>query len=411
MVRPERLKQILSSLRTAIGDSSGSAEGNTIPASIESALAELLLEIESAEVGDNFTRHAGLVLKTFEEIGLPNAQPDSTGQILQGIGRTYERLGDTANAYDAYSRALEFATQANDVSLAAGCRRRMGRIMTNTADFDTAERHLTASRLEYEKLNDKLGKAQVICDIGSLYFQRGEIDRAESAYLEALTVAEESGSKRTIINLHNNLGILSNVRGVTDKAIEQYEQSRKLAEELGDDTLLAQVRHNLGMAYADKREWAAANEHYEQTLEIARQKGLGPLVAITYLNKAQLYVELSDLTQAAESCGKALCVFRQSGDKLGEAEAYRILGDVFARRGNEVTAMRMLDFSLEITMRANSPLEIGESHRAKGAVAERLGRKDEAIESYKQALTYFERCSAERDCEDMRRRLEQMTHA
>ena len=397
MLRPDRLKRVLNALRMTIQESFRSQDESAASAAIDVTLTELLLEIESAEDGDNFTQHAALVLQTFEEIGLPDAQPDVMGQITQGIGKTYERLGDTSNAYDAYTRALEFATSAHDDGLAAGCRRRMGRVMTKTADLETAEQHLLEGRDLYERVGDKLGAAQTLCDIGSLHYQRGQIAEADGRYTEALAIAEELDATSLIINLRNNLGVLANIRGDIDGAIGHYEQCVTLAEAAGNEPLLAQAYHNLGMAHADKQDWAGANEMYEQALELARKKGLGQLIGTTYLNKAELYLALSDVSQAAATCGKALSVFKTSGDKLSEAEAYRVLGDIFARRGSSSSALKMLDQSIEMTKLANAPLEIAEAYRAKGLVCERLGQNDTAAEAFGEAITHFDTCDATQD--------------
>ena len=116
-----------------------------------------------------------------------------------------------------------------------------------------------------------------------------------------------------------------------------------------------------------------------------------------HLNKAELYLELGDVEMSAVSCGRALTIFKAAKNVLAEAETYRMLGRIFARRGDQITAMGLFDHSLEMAKAADAPLEIAETYRAMGLAHERLGHADRAVEALEQALTYFQRVQARGD--------------
>lgn len=407
MLQPDRIQFALKALRTSVQNSALN-DPELRAALAGTTVEELLSEVASALESESFPKHAALALRVFEEIGLPKDQPQLMGAIIQGIGKAHERLGNSSEAYDAYQRALNLAESAKDESLAAGCLRRMGRVMTRMAQWQTATELLDKSENIYKTLDDRLGHAETLCDIGSLNYQKGNLPEAEAAYRDALKAAEEVDDITLVINLENNLGVLANIRGDLDSAIEHYKTSASMAEKIRNESLLAQAHHNLGMAYADRGDWPNAGTSYEKALELAHRNGIANVIGTVHLNRGEMYLELGDTTSASVACGRALSMFRTTRDRLGEAEVYRVLGDVFVRRGNEVTAMKMFDQCLEMTKLANAPLETAETYRAMGRAHERLGHPSQAIEAYQEASSLFRKIKAQGDADAVEKALERL---
>ena len=180
MLQPDRLHQALRALRASV-QKTATDDPELRAALAGTTVEELLSEVASALESESFPKHAALALRVFEEIGLPKDQPELMGLIIQGIGKAYERLGNSNEAYDAYQRALKLAEQAGDRSLAAGCLRRMGRVMMRMAQWDDATELLDKSEDIYKAINDRLGHAETLCDIGSVHYQRGNLPEAERA--------------------------------------------------------------------------------------------------------------------------------------------------------------------------------------------------------------------------------------
>ena len=394
MLQPARLHSALEALRAAAEASRKEHDPKLRAALIEARVEELLAEVASAVESENLPHYASMVLRVFEEIGLPKEQKALMGQAVLGLGKTYERLGDNANAYDAYTRALSLAREMNDDALIAGCLRRMGRVMMRMTRWEEASAHFRESYEIYQRIDDRRGSAETLCDIGSLHYHQGDLAQAEARYNEALEMAEELNHTSLIINLTNNMGIIANVRGDLESAIAHYQRCIPLAEQAQREPMVAQAYHNLGMAYADRGEWRTAGDYYERALHLARKHSIVTILGTLHLNKAEMYLEFCDIDMAAVSCGRALNIFRSSQNRLGEAEAYRVLGSIFALRHDEITSAEMFNQSLTITKEAGAPLEIAETYRAMGLGYERLGHTDEAIKALEEARKYFDQVQA-----------------
>ncbi len=397
MLHAARLQHVLDALRTAAETASGQPDPTIRSAMISAGVEKLLAEIAGAENDSSLPERAAEVLGIFEKIGLPQDQSALMGQVILGIGKTYEQMGNNPQAYESYKQALNLAHSASDTELEAGCLRRMGRVLIRLARWSEAEENFNRSLSTYDRAQDKRGRAEVLLDLGTLHYQQGDLDSAERLYNEALEIAEESKHVSIAINARNNLGIVANIRGDIESAIAHYQSCVPLAEQNGMESHLARAYHNLGMAHADKKNWADAGDCYERALTIARKNSMGELVGTLHLNRSQMYLELGDIDMAAVSCGRALNLFTNSHDRLSEAEAYRVLGGIFARRNDEITSTEMFKQSLEIAQEAPAPLEIAETHRAMGIALERLGKRERAEEALTKSLDYFEQAHAQKD--------------
>ncbi len=397
MLHAARLQHVLDALRTAAEKASGQSDPTIRSAVISAGVEKLLAEIAGAENDYSLPERAAEVLGIFEKIGLPQDQSALMGQVILGIGKTYEQMGNNPQAYESYKQALNLAHSASDTELEAGCLRRMGRVLIRLTRWSEAEENFNRSLSIYDRAHDKRGRAEVLLDLGTLHYQQGDLDSAERLLSEALEIAEESKHVSIAINARNNLGIVANIRGDIESAIAHYQSCVPLAEQNGMDSHLARAFHNLGMAHADKKNWADAGDCYERALTIARKNSMGELVGTLHLNRSQMYLELNDIDMAAVSCGRALSLFTSSHDRLSEAEAYRVLGGIFARRNDEITSTEMFKRSLEIAQEAPAPLEIGETYHAWGLALERLGRQKQAVDALEKSADYFRRSHAEND--------------
>ena len=403
----EGFRQVLAALGSVARATAAETDPKLRAAIVTAKVHQLMAEVGCETETEELPRSASRVLTLFEDIGMPR-EHSRMGHIIMGIGKTYERLGNNADAYNTYERALRYAERSEDAALEAGCLRRMGRVKMRMSQWDAALEHLTKSAGIYDETGDSKGSAETLCDLASLHFNQGDLDAAETDYGRSLELAEGLEHHVLKINVKNNLGVIANVRGDIDGAISHYQGCVPLAAQAGDKVLLAQAYHNLGMAYADRKDWNAAADAYDKALQLAKEESIASILGTVYLNKSQMYLALSDPDMAAVCCGKALTIFKKAEDPLGEAEVYRTLADVFIRRKDEITATEMYLQSLHLTEGAGVPLEIGETYLAMAQGMEKLGHKDKAVDALQKAVDKFAEAKAEGDRQAALKELERL---
>ena len=373
------------------------------------SLSELQKDVEVERLlGDAFAeplstedklRYAGQVLAIFRDLGLVGRDEPGELHILLALGRTFERLLHLEKAYETYQEAYALAERLDDGEARANLLCRMGRVLSRWSRWDEAMGHLDRSLEAYRALGSEGGQARVLLNRGIVYHERGSYDEATRTYEEALELAKRVGEKDVVANATNNLAVLATIRGDLDGAVERYERSLEMFEEAGNTRGLARTHQNLGMVHADRQDWKAAMTSYDQGLNTAEKNQQLDVVANIHLARAELLLELEDTSLVALCCAHALDICRQTGDRLGEADAYRLLGRLFTLRKQWNTAACLFRDSLRLNEEFANPLDIAETHRDIGRMHAARGQTTDARTSYEAALAGFRKLGANKDAE------------
>jgi len=115
--------------------------------------------------------------------------------------------------------------------------------------------------------------------------------------------------------LTNDLGFVYRNKGEWDKAIEYYQRSLEIKEKVGDEHGMSTTFNNLGSVYQDKGEWDKAIEYYQRSLEIGRKLGDIHGVANSCYNIGMLYCEQGKHNAAIPLFEESLTILRKVGDE------------------------------------------------------------------------------------------------
>lgn len=138
-----------------------------------------------------------------------------------------------------------------------------------------------------EKTRDN---ALVYINLGVAADERGLRGEAIMAYNNALRIAPYSAE------VYNNLGIIYYEEGELDKAIENYQKARTLTSNYD---YLATIHENLGNAYFKKELLDMAIEEYRQTIQIGgRNANLYNKLGIVYEEKGLIEEAIANFKEA-----------------------------------------------------------------------------------------------------------------
>ena len=339
------------------------------------------------------------VLEALRRVGQLGRGDAAELDILVSVGKTYLKFSHLGRALETFESAMEIAESLADTSKRALLLRSIGLVYKASRRWDDALDYLQRSELMYRELDDDAGLASVILNRGSVNAERSRYPEAEAAYNEALELARSSGNARTAVSALNNLAIVQTIQGKLDDAISQYQECVVLYEGLDESAGVARSYANMGMTYADKREWATAMSCYEKAFHLAEEDGALELIANIHLSRAELLLELGDSALAAPACAKALDIYRQTNDRLGEADAFRLLGMVFTRREQWTNAEKLFEQSIEINRQFEHKLGEAEAFRDRGRMFVTLETPRQARTDFEQALEIFREVGALADVE------------
>jgi tetratricopeptide (TPR) repeat protein len=337
------------------------------------------------------------VLEYFRRLsGAGNGSVESLDMLLT-LGQTYERFLNLEKAYETYEAAMAQAEGDDALETRALLLRRMGRVLSRWDRWDESLSHLDRALETYRTLGDEGGQAAVMLTRGVVFQQQGQYQAAEEAYEEVLVVARRLDDKRTVAHTINNLAIIATIHGDLDTAIERYQTCLDMYTDDPENPVVAKTYHNLGNTYAIRQEWDQAMASYENGFRLAEQNQQLDVMANIHLSRADTLLDLGDGSMVALCCTRALDICKEIEDRLGEAEAYRLLGRLFSMRRQWSTAESLFQDSIRLTEEISNPLGAAEAWRDLGKMQAGRGLDSQARDSYDKAHAGFTNLGAESD--------------
>ena len=185
----------------------------------------------------------------------------------------------------------------------------------------------------------------------------GDADQAEQLYLQSLEIARSLDDQIGIASAINNLGVLALDRGDAEQAKAHYDEALAIFRSINDDRRVAAALLNFGQVARRLGDAPLATARYEEALAIYRRLGDRQRAAVVINNLGVLAITNGDPQRAAVLFRDALADFSALEDQPGIALASRNLGEALHDLGdiaNATTAYRTaLRLDTEMGNRAN----------------------------------------------------------
>ncbi|MBN3036198.1 MAG: tetratricopeptide repeat protein, partial [Bacteroidales bacterium] len=235
----------------------------------------------------------------------------------------------------------------------------------------------------YRKLSHREGEGQCLNGIGRIYRFLGNYDKALEYHLNALDVFESTGNKKGISAAMVNAGVVYRNLHQEEKAKEFYRQALDIASEIGDDDLIVNALVSIG-----NLSWYSGNnrdalENYEKALEIATRDGFqGDNPAGIINNIGNVYREMGEFEKAISYYFWSLEVSEKVGDKNQIAVTFKNIGIAYEKSGRLDQAASYLERSMRIAKDIRL-------FRVLSEVYQHLSSLYAARDDYRRALDYY----------------------
>lgn len=209
---------------------------------------------------------------------------------LHELGNIRRELG-RAECVSAYEEALELSERIGERALAAICAFNLGRSfgeLPALCDLDRAEGWYRRS-LELRDERDRMGRGRCVAQLGLIacerFLEAQTADRSEEELLgysnEALRRYQEAldllppDAVNDLAVVHNQLGVIYRNAGDLDRAVPHYREALRRLEEAGDLYRAALTRFNVALALLAAGRQADALEYAEAALQGLEPYGAG----------------------------------------------------------------------------------------------------------------------------------------
>jgi tetratricopeptide (TPR) repeat protein len=292
------------------------------------------------------------------------------------------RLDDAAAALKA-AQAVSNRTGAQDI--AAHATLALGHVDRDLGSFMSAREHYESSAHLFASLSDSDGLGLALTSLGDVLLEMGDYERALVSLQDALaTTAPDNVDIRA--RLEGRLAYLAQLRGDNNHARALYGSALGSVQDVGE---LGELLHRLAILEAHDANPITATELLERAFKSYMRAGLEHGATRAMLALGTLDVERGDLTSAHTRFEHA-SELSMSGDKRLRALAAYGRGLVAQKAGRKDDAVTSLELALAQFREAHDRL--GEAH-ALNALVESLrdsGHNAEMVAAEADARALFD---------------------
>ncbi|MEK0191332.1 CHAT domain-containing tetratricopeptide repeat protein [Microcoleus anatoxicus] len=212
----------------------------------------------------------------------------------------------------------------------------------------------------YRSAGDRLQEAIILNNIGFVYNDLGEQQKALQYFNQSLPVSRAIGDRRwEATALHNIGGIYDNL-GEQQKALDYYNQSLPLSRAVGDRSGEATTLNQIGGIYSNLGEQQKALDYLNQSLLLIRAIGDRAIgdrrrEARFLSNIGAIYDNLGEQQKALDYYNQSLLLSRALGDRSGEALTLNQIGVMYNNLGEQQKALDYFNQSLPLSRAVGDP--------------------------------------------------------
>lgn len=248
-------------------------------------------------------------------------------------------------------------------------------------------------------LGDKLkpaNRAAILEGLGNVNVQRGQFDKAEACFREALEIRQTfvPGSLLVAMSL-SDLGSLASNRGDSDQAEQLYHQALEIRQKIAPGSLVvANSFSELGSIAQTRGDLTSAERYFRQALSIEERLAPGSLPVASSLQQVGIVLWIREDLSTAESYFQRASEIRQRlvPESPAAAQSFSWLGLVCSRRGDLAQAEEYFNHAFQISKRSSSEnLLASQMLTNLGDIAQRRDDLAKAEQYYRQALAIHHR--------------------
>jgi tetratricopeptide (TPR) repeat protein len=280
-------------------------------------------------------------------------------------GVNYWAKGQDSLAMNMYTKALEIHATAGNKKGMGNMYNNIGMLYFNKSDFFEAITHYQKGLDIFKELKDSSRIASIQNNMGVSFQYVSNYARALDYYLNALTIYERKETtypySGTTAQILSNIGIVYKNLDQYDKALAFQNRALEAFKEMNNKQGMAAAYGNIGVVYDLLSEPENAIEFYLKALRLNEVSGNPRRIASDLGNLGTAYMHLLDYEKGFQYLLRSQKIYEAAGDKhnlsgvlLQIGDLYRNAPDSFLKRhhvnpsARQATAMRYQKEALEI---------------------------------------------------------------
>ncbi|XP_037036612.1 tetratricopeptide repeat protein 28 isoform X2 [Bradysia coprophila] len=310
-------------------------------------------------------------------------------RALGNIGDVLCRSGDIDEATKMYQRQLALARHGRERSMEAAACGALGLAHRLVKKFDKALGYHTQELTLRQELMDVYGQTRAHGHLGAVHMALGNYNHAVQCYQEQLERAQELQDRAIEAQAYGNLGIGRLNMGHFEEAIGYLEQQMATLEQVNLPTVQhdrARALGHLGDCYDALGDFEEGIKCHERHLQLASTISSFRDQEIAYRGLGNSHRALGNLQEALVCLEKRLVVSHELGSLEAKAASYGDLGSIHSLLGNYEQAVKCFEHQRDIANELGDRLTTSDSTAGLGSVFLQMGDLDGALKLHQMDL-------------------------
>ena len=257
------------------------------------------------------------------------------------------------------------------------------------APWNQARRLHTVAADASRLLDDRLGLAVALTDLGAIQSMGDDYEGAAGSLQRALELAGELADSQCEANALIELGSVGWLTDDYQSGADHLARALELTGRLGDRPGQVHALTELGTVRRLTGDCAGAAEALDQALALARELGDRNEQAIALYGLGHVRLQVGDYTGALEVVRQGLDLFRAIGSQLGQKGCLTVLGALQRQTGDYEGAVESHKQALELSHELGDQQGVANSLMGLGRVRCQTGDYPGAAQALERALQLF----------------------
>lgn len=306
-------------------------------------LLSLLVLIKPA-----YAQKSKIVVDSLKKLLVPTAPDTLKIKLLNEIGHEYI-TSDSALATQYASDALNLSLKINYKPGEMNAHNVLGLVLYYSSSYDDALEHHEISRKIAEQLKDKSKLAVALNNIGLVYDDRTEYNKALKYYMESLALAENSEKgKWQMGSTLNNIALIYQTQGKYEDALAFHNRSLKIKKEINNRKGVGSSLHNIGLVYKLMGEYEKSLEYYFLALTVRKENNDENGTALTLNNIGSVFESQGLFNKAFVYFEQSLEIRKKLKDRYGLAISLFSMGSNYCSRNQYEKGFEYYNKALQI---------------------------------------------------------------
>lgn len=238
-------------------------------------------------------------------------------------------------------------------------------------------------------------------NLGRLYRELQQYDKAKEYYQIGIEYAEASGDSSMIAILNNNIAFPYLYTGDYDKAISYQQKAKTMYESLGNDYALSFVLNGIFLTLRDLNLHEQANTYIRESMALREDLDNPDLKDVSYHNMALNFNDLGKRDSAIIFYHKSLEISRMLDNPFDITQTLLNIGLMYEQSGDYDNALAYYNEALQTNYKTERPVSISNNLMRLANVAILNDDLDNARTFYNEALSWLEQTNSPKTHADL----------